>query len=309
VNSTAKERKLGLIMAGLTALLWGFLAIAMKVAADQVPVNTIVWFRFSFAFVFLFAIVGLRNPKRLRVLRKPPLLAVLAAVALTLNYLGYIGGLARTSPSNAQVLIQLAPLILAGLGVVVFKERMARNQLVGVGLALLGFIAFAYDQYESALVVREHLMLGNLILFGAAVAWALYAVFQKVLLERGHAPQDLNLVLYGLPALTLWPLVDFGALAGMSLALWLLMMFLGANTLVAYGALGEAFKRLPAYQVGMIVTLNPLITLASMEMLKAMEVEWVPRDSVGWMGYVAALLVVTGIGMVLVMGTEKVESA
>ncbi|MFT6364560.1 MAG: hypothetical protein ACJAZ8_002987 [Planctomycetota bacterium] len=86
--------------------------------------------------------------------------------------------------------------------------------------------------------------------------------------------------------------------------MWLLMSFLGANTLIAYGALGEAFKRLPAYQVGMIVTLNPLITLGAIEVLGAMEVEWAPQDHVGMLGYFAALLVVTGIGVVLFGGRQ-----
>lgn len=291
-------------MASLTTFLWGFLAIAMKIAADDVPVNTIVWFRFTFAFVFLVGFVALRNPRRLRILYRPPPMGLFAAVALTLNYLGYVGGLDRTSPSNAQVLIQLAPLMLAVAGVFIFKERMVRVQVYGIVLALLGFAAFAYDQFESATIVREHLLLGNAILFGAALAWALYAVLQKLLLAKGFGPQDLNLLLYGLPAITLWPLVDFELLTGLSVGMWLLMTFLGANTLVAYGALGEAFKRLPAYKVALIVTLNPLITLATMKMLVAMDVEWAPDDSVGTLGYCAALLVVTGIGIVLFKGRK-----
>jgi drug/metabolite transporter (DMT)-like permease len=296
-------------MAGSTAFLWGFLAIAMKVAAVDVPANTIVWFRFTFAFLLLIPLVALRDVGRLKIMAKPPVLGLLAAVALGLNYIGYVGGLERTTPSNAQVLIQLAPLLLAVAGVAVFKERMGRVQQLGVLLAVIGFVVFGYDQYEASGVVREHLLLGNLILVGGAIAWTTYAVFQKMLLIRGFAPQDLNLLLYGLPTLTLWPLADFGVLAGMSSGMWLLMSFLGANTLIAYGALGEAFKRLPAYQVGMIVTLNPLITLATMKVLGVMEVEWAPKDNVGLLGYCAALLVVTGIGVVLFGGrVPKVRS-
>lgn len=304
-----RERKIGLCMAGGTALLWGFLAIAMKVASVDVPANTIVWFRFTFAFLLLIPLVALKDVGRLKIMAKPPVLGLLAAVALGLNYIGYVGGLDRTTPSNAQVLIQLAPLLLAVAGVVVFKERMGRVQRLGVLLAVIGFVVFGYDQYEASGVAREHLLLGNLILVGAAIAWTTYAVFQKMLLNRGFAPQDLNLLLYGLPTLTLWPLADFGVLAGMSPGMWLLMSFLGVNTLIAYGALGEAFKRLPAYQVGMIVTLNPLITLATMKVLGVMEVEWAPKDNVGMLGYCAALLVVTGIGVVLFGGrAPKVRS-
>jgi drug/metabolite transporter (DMT)-like permease len=77
------------------------------------------------------------------------------------------------------------------------------------------------------------------------------------------------------------------------------MCFLGANTLIAYGALGEAFKRLPAYQVSLIITLNPLITLVAMAALRPFAPSWLPKDRVGTLGYGAALLVVGGVIQVL----------
>jgi drug/metabolite transporter (DMT)-like permease len=277
----------------------------MKVATREVPVLTIVWFRFSFAFLFLALFVARRRAGRLRVLVRPPLLGVLAALALTLNYIGYLAGLDRTTPSNAQILIQTAPLMLALIGVFFFKERMNRGQVVGVLVALSGFFLFALDQHHSRSVAASTFWTGNLIIFGAALAWALYAALQKVLTQRGHAPQDLNLVFYLLPALLLVPWADFGVLRELSLGLWLLMAFLGANTLLAYGFLGEALERLPAWQVSLIITLNPLITLASMAVLGALELDWVPADHVGTLGYGAALMVVGGVVWVLLKATPE----
>ncbi len=150
-------------------------------------------------------------------------------------------------------------------------------------------------------------MRGNLMLLGAAIAWATYAVLQKLLVLRGRAPQDLNLLLYALPALVLVPWVDFELLFAMSPGLWLLMLFLALNTLLAYGALGEALARLPAYQVSLIITLNPLITLATMAGLRAARVSWVPADQVSWIGYGAALLVVLGIAQVLRRAAPRAE--
>jgi len=293
------ERKRGLIFAITTAVLWGFLPIAMKVATGEVPVLTIVWFRFAFAFVLLALFVGRRDKKRLVVLRRPPVLGVLAAIGLTANYLGYLSGLEHTTPSNAQVLIQTAPLMLAVVGVVAFKERMSRLQFVGVLMAIVGFALFSWDQHSAAVVGGDALLTGNLLLFGAAVAWVIYAALQKRLSMQGHAPQDLNLLLYALPSAALWPWVDFGLLGGLSTGMWILMAFLGANTLIAYGALGEAFKRLPAYQVSLIITLNPLITLVVMAVLGTLGLAWVPADQVGPMGYAAALFVVAGVLRVL----------
>jgi drug/metabolite transporter (DMT)-like permease len=298
-QAAARDRRVGLAMAGLTALLWGFLPIAMKVATVDIPVLSIVWFRFSFAGLLLALFVGVRDSERLRILRRPPFLGLCAAAALMLNYVGFLTGLESTTPSNAQILIQTAPLLLAVLGVVVFRERLSLAQVAGVVLAAAGFLVFSIDQSSAGVVDAASLSRGNTWIAVAAVAWAVYAALQKHLSSRGWAPQDLNLLLYLLPALTLWPLVDFRLLGSLSLGAWLLMAFLGANTLFAYGALGEALKRLPAYQVGVIITLNPLITLALMAVLRRFEPEWLPVDRVGPQGYGGALLAIVGILVVL----------
>ncbi len=302
----SRERRVGLLMAFSTAVLWGFLAIAMKVAAREVPVTTVVWFRFTAACLLLAFGVGLRRPQRLGILLRPPGLAILGGVCLATNYLTFMAGLERTTPSFAQVLIQLGPLLLAVSGVLVFKEHLSRAQALGAGLAVVGFGLFYADQWEVEAVSRADLLAGIGLLVVAAVTWTAYAVFQKLLVQRGRSPQDLNLVFYVLPALVLWPWVDFEVLGGLTPGMWALMAFLGANTLLAYGALGEALERLPAYQVSLIIIINPLITLVAMAVLQALELSWVPVDRVGVLGYGAAGLVVAGIAQVLVAGARGV---
>lgn len=296
----ARERRLGLFFACGTALLWGLLAIAMKVATDDgIAVIPIVWFRFAFSFLGVAAFVTWRSRGRLKILAKPPPLALVAAVLLTINYIGYLEGLERTTPTNAQILIQLAPLMLALIGIFLFKERMTRRQGLGVAVALVGFALFAWDKHQAASLGGADLTSGNLIIVGGAAAWALYAAAQKLLVMRGIAPQDLNVIFYAVPTVLLLPLVDWSAFVGISGGMWLVMLFLGANTLLGYGFLGEAFKRLPAWQVSLIITLNPLITLAVMRALEPLDPAWLPADHVGAVGYLAALLVVGGVGWVL----------
>ncbi|MFT7486768.1 MAG: drug/metabolite transporter (DMT)-like permease [Candidatus Paceibacteria bacterium] len=294
-----RQRRIGIFMATSCAVLWGFLAIAMKIAVAEVDAFTIVWFRFAFAFGSLALVMGIRRPESLAILVRPPLLAWVAALALTGNYVGFLTGLSMTSPSFSQVLIQIAPLMLAMVGVAYFGERLSRFQLGGALLALGGFVLFYYDQYKVGVVEHETMARGVQILAAAAVAWTLYAALQKVIVARGTSPQRLNLVLYCVPALLLLPLAKFGALASLTPGMWALMLFLGANTLLAYGALGEALSRLPAFQVSLILTCNPLITLAAIACGRWLGLEWVPEDEVSVVGYGAALLVVLGIAGVL----------
>ena len=50
----------------------------------------------------------------------------------------------------------------------------------------------------------------------------------------------------------------------------LLMILLGLNTLLAYSFVGEALKRIEANLVGVIITLNPLITVITVLTLETL---------------------------------------
>jgi drug/metabolite transporter (DMT)-like permease len=299
MDQTASEHRFGLAMAAVTSILWGFLAIALEVTVQWVPVTTIVWFRFLVAFLVLAAVLGSRDRRRLTILRRMPRLGVLAAVALTGNYLAYLAGLDMTSPSNAQVLIQIAPVLLAGVGVVVFKEQLSRRQMIWVLVVLSGMGLFYRDQLAQLVGTGAEHLSGNLWILLAAVVWTTYAALQKFAVRGGEDPQELNLVLYLVPAVLLAPFADLRSLAALSPGQWTLMVFLAANTLLAYGALGEALKRLPAHEVSLIIVLNPLITLVVMAVLTALEVSWIAPDRTSWVGYLAALLVMLGVWGVL----------
>ncbi len=60
---------------------------------------------------------------------------------------------------------------------------------------------------------------------------------------------------------------DFHALSKLSFGMWMLVIFLGLNTLIAYGTLAEAFKYLQASKVSIIITLNPIITISALTVM------------------------------------------
>ena len=117
--------QLGLVLSLLTTLLWGIVPIALAFVTQALDVYTITWFRFllSFALVACYLIVRSMS-YRARTLRSFPFrlksglrLLVIAVIAIGIHYLLYIEGLVRTSPTNVEVLIQLAP-VLMGLGAI-----------------------------------------------------------------------------------------------------------------------------------------------------------------------------------------------
>ena len=80
----------------------------------------------------------------------------------------------------------------------------------------------------------------------------------------------------------------------MSFPVWLIVIFLGLNTLIAYGSLAFAFKYTEAYKVSIIVTLNPIITLITMAILSSLQVDWIKTETLDPISMIGAACVIGG---------------
>ena len=148
------KRPLGILYASITAFLWGFLPIALKVAVSFIGPHSIVWIRFLVAFFILLIIFSIKKPAGLSILLRPPITLIAAAVCLGFNYLGFMKGIHYTSPGNTQIIVQLGPILLAVVGVIIFKEKLSKRQLAGFLLAGIGFIVFYYNQLSGFLKLK-----------------------------------------------------------------------------------------------------------------------------------------------------------
>lgn len=293
INNISNQ-KLGVLYACITAFLWGFLAIALKIAVIDVDPITVSWFRFATAAIGMFIIISFTNRQELKVLKRPPLLMFIGAIGLSINYISYISGIKLTSSINTQIIIQSAPLILGVVGIVFFKEKIKIKQGIGFLIALIGFYFFYQIKSSGTLPTNSTSYLkGSLYVFVGGLCWVAYAVCQKILV-RTYSIQIINLFLFGFATIVLLPFIDFHNIFNLSIGMWLLMLFLGLNTLLAYGALGMAFKLADANKVGMIITLNPLITIITMAVLSALHVTWVSHELLTLEALAAAVAVIAG---------------
>ena len=135
-----------------------------------------------------------------------------------------------------------------------------------------------------------------------AVAWSVYAILQKKLV-RTYSVDSLNLVLFGLPSLLYIPFVEFRPLLELRWTWWILLLFLGANTFIAYTCLGKALKYAEANKVSIIIIVNPMITFITMGILTKLNVSWVEHERFSAITIVGAALVF--IGAVLVARKNK----
>lgn len=297
----------GVIYASITALCWGFLAIGLKMADRVVDPLTIVWIRFVFAFVMLAGWQVTVNRSSFKLMTKPPLLLIIAAIGLSWNYISFMLGVHYTTPSNAQLFIQLGPILLAFAGILFFKEKIRRKQILGFGISFIGIAFFYRDQLTAFFDNQEKYNLGIIFLITGAVAWAIYAILQKKLVS-GYSVDSLNLFLFGLPTILFLPLADPASLLQLHWTWWLLLFFLGANTFVSYTFMAMALKCTEANKVSIILIMNPIITFISMWILTRINVDWVDHERFSLMTVLGASLVISGAILVVKKSRGKNKS-
>lgn len=293
----------GIIYASFTAFLWGFLAIVLKVSLTNLPPVEVTWMRFVIAFIILSIYLLIKKPSSFKIFSHPPLLLLLAAVCLGLNYIGFVSGINLTTPGIAQIFIQIGPVLLAISGFIFFKEKTSVRQIIGLLLVFGGLAVFYRNQIMVFADNTDIYQKGVLWTVFGAVMWAAYAVFQKKLVKT-HAPLELNLVLFGLPSIAYLPLINFQILPSISIVDWGILLFLGCNTLLAYGALAYAFKYLEANKVSVIITLNPIITISAMSILTLLNVDWIIHEKFTLISIAGASLVIAG-AVLTILGKKK----
>ncbi len=293
------HRQKGLIAAIATATCWSTLALFLKYALIYSDSQTIVWYRMFVAFLFLLAWFGFKGKtKQLNVLKTKPGFLLVAALCLAFNYLGFIQGVHYSSPANAQIFIQLGPFLLALSGLIFFGEKLNRKQIFGAFVCTFGFSLFFLDQISMSHENPKRFLLGLTWVIGAALTWAVFAGLQKKLLTLWRSSQ-INIYIYMIITLVYLPWVNWHSLGQMSPGMHLFFIFLGLNTLIAYGCFSVALKHLPATQVSPIITMNPLFTLVFINIMDWLSWTFIPPDPVTFIGYVGAVGAVTGVILVL----------
>jgi drug/metabolite transporter (DMT)-like permease len=298
------DHRKGITFAIITAVLWGLLAIGIKMVLTEVDPITVVWVRMSIAALGLGAYFLMKRPSAFKVFAKRPKLIWVAAVGLALNYIGYAKGIDWAGPASAQVVIQLGPITLGIAGVFLFKEKFASRQIGGFIVAFVGLFFFYRQQLGSMDAEQGLFIKGVLVTIGGAAAWATYSITQKKLVTQ-HPVQQINLFLYTFSTIAYLPFVNFSDFVGLSPWMWLLLIFLGLNTLIAYGLLGEALKYTDAGKVSVIIILNPIITFAILAIMEALGVSFMVIEKIPFWAYVGAVMMLSGAALAVVAPKKK----
>jgi drug/metabolite transporter (DMT)-like permease len=295
LHQTTGNWKLGLGLSLVTVVLWGLVPVALAIVLKKLDIYTINWFRFATAFILLGCYLAkqAKLPKVSQLQSIPIYLFAIAILGLTGNYIFFVAGLQATSPSHAEVLIQLAGVFLGLGGLVIFKERYTRYQWMGVGVLTAGFIGFFYEQLKVLAADNSSYTNGNIMLIIGALSWAVYALVQKQLLTKLDSTH-IMWVIYGACGLLFWLFAKPQLLIQLNSIEWLMLIFCGLNTVIAYGCFAESLQHWEASRVSAIIALAPIFTIVSMVITDWLAPGLVTPEHITPLGILGAILVVCG---------------
>jgi drug/metabolite transporter (DMT)-like permease len=286
---------LGLALTLITVAAWSTLPIGLKIALDGMDAVTLTWVRFVAATAILgTAVAWTGHGLQLRRLdRRHALLLLVASVFLCSNYVLYAAGLALTDPGTAQVVIQLAPLLLALGAVVLYREHFGLWQRLGLAVMASGLLLFSHEQVAHLIGSLERYALGFALVVLAAIAWAVYGLAQKQLLGRMSSPAIMTCI-YVVGAVALAPFAHPGRLADLTAGQLGALAFCIVNMVISYGAFAEALAHLEASRTSAVLAIVPLTTLAALAVAERFVPELVDARPLTGLAILGAAMVVAG---------------
>ena len=171
-------------------------------------------------------------------------------------------GIARSTASNAALLIVVEPLALMLASPFFLGERLSRREAVGAALAVVGTVLVVVNGIPG---VTEKLVphwQGDLLLVLAGVAYAAYSLLGRLVLDR-HAPLDVTTRSLAWGAVAILPIVAAEWASGVR-PLWTAPAIAGTLYLalvisaLGYVAWNWALARISAPRAALFLNVQPI---------------------------------------------------
>jgi len=202
----------------------------------------------------------------------------------------FIYGLAQTEASQASMFVATTPLWILVLARFTGHDKFSGRVIAGVVMGLVGVILLLWESVNGV-GSEERFWIGNLLLLGATVSWAIYTVYSQPLLLKLRplaltsatmAAGGLPLVLVGLPEIVSIRVNE------VSFASWLGLLYSALLALVfGYFFWAHGIQTIGSTRTSLYVNLIPVVATVT---------AWVWLDErLSSLQVMGAIAVITGI--------------
>ncbi|PRY70278.1 drug/metabolite transporter (DMT)-like permease [Glaciihabitans tibetensis] len=165
----------------LAAAFWAGNYVLGSVAVATMTPFDLTYLRWLIAVVPLLVIAQIvERPRWRTVLRAWPLLTGLAVLGMLAYNLFLYEALNFTSAAGASLINAANPAVMALLAVLLVRDRLSGQAVVGIGLSLLGVLVILSGGSWQNLTALD-MNFGQLLMLGAVLVFSLYSIWGRVL--------------------------------------------------------------------------------------------------------------------------------
>src|ERR1700726_1189358 len=185
-HPASAARRRGLLLAACGAISFSGKAIIVKLAYRYgVDAVTLIMYRMLFALPLFLILAWWAG------LGKPPLTWRDARAVAGLGFCGYylssfldFAGLRYISASLERLILYLNPTLVLGLGVLLYKRRVTRSQIIALAVSYAGVLCVFGREVT---LQGANVPLGATLVFGSAVSYAVYLAYSGEEVKRLRA--------------------------------------------------------------------------------------------------------------------------
>lgn len=218
-------------------------------------------------------------------IKKNFIMLAVSGVFIGINWILLFEAYNHTTVATATLCYYMQPIFVILASPFLLKEKLTAKKIVCVAVALLGmvFVSGVVQTGIPALSDAKGILYG----LGAALFYSAVVLMNKKITEINA--YDKTIMQLGMGALVLSPYVmlteDFSsAAAGMTPALWALLLFVGlVHTGVAYALYFDSMKDIKAQTIAIFSYIDPIVAILLSALLL--------KESIGITGVIGAVLV------------------
>lgn len=255
----SRHRVLAMVALATAGSLWGTGFFFGKIGLAEMPVSTMVLFRFTFACVALLPVLFHERPRFVG--GEWAWVVAAAAIGVPVQYLVQFKGLSLTTVSHASLMVATLPVLLACAAALFAGERLHFSGWIALASSTFGASLIALSGKKAAGSARASIAGDLLVVLSmfAAIAWILIS---KRLMRR-HSALMVTAVIFWIGTLLL---AAFNVMAWgppsmhYSLRTWLAVVEQGVLATATTTVLWNwGLKRVPASQAGVFANFEPLV--------------------------------------------------
>lgn len=247
--------------------------------------------RLSFAALILTPVTWRDGaPEIRRLSRRDLALGLLGGAFLAVHFAAWIWSLALTSVASSTALVTTNPIFVALVSFVLWRERIGRRVLIGVGLSVLGSALVAFSDRTGG--SGSNPLLGDFLALVGAIFVTGYLLIGRDLRRRLHILPYIWLV-YSSAAvfLLIWMVLARQSMLGFPRGVYLLLLGLAVGPqLLGHTSFNWAIKYLSATLIAVVILGEPIgSTLLALIVF--------PEQRLQWLQVAGGLLLLAGIAV------------